>query len=262
MIKLIVSDLDGSLLNDAKEISADFWVLEQALREKNIQFVAASGRPYQSMIADFERIKNDIYFISDNGSYIVYKGKELYSDALSRKALQEFLQVSRTVENAFPIFCGKDIAYMEPNDPEVLKHALQYYREYEIVNDLMQVNDDILKVSICDLNGSEGNSYPKFKYLENDFKVAVSGPIWLDITNLHTNKGTALEKLQALLKITPEETMVFGDYLNDLEMIKDALYSYAMKNAHPDILNAANYVTAFDNNNDGVVKTIRDILKL
>lgn len=259
MIKLIASDLDGSLLNDEKQIAEAFWPLEKELRKKGIQFVAASGRPYQSMVADFERIKDDIYFITDNGSYIVYKGKELFSDVLSHQSLERFMQIAKTVENAFPVFCGKDIAYMEPNDPDVLKHALQYYRTYEIVEDLLQVKDPVLKVSICDLSGSEHNSYPKFKHLEDEFKVAVSGVIWLDITGLNANKGTALQRLQKMLNISYEETLVFGDYMNDLEMMQAARYSYAMKNAHPDIIKAANYITAHDNNNNGVVETIKEI---
>lgn len=198
MIKLIASDLDGSLLNDEKQIAECFWPLEEELRKKGIQFVAASGRPYQSMVADFERIKDDIYFITDNGSYIVYRGKELFSDVLPHEALVKFMQIAKTIENAFPVFCGKDIAYMEPNEPEVLQHALQYYRTYEIVENLLLVKDPILKVSICDLGGSEHNSYPKFKYLEKEFKVAISGEIWLDITGLNANKGTALKRLQKM----------------------------------------------------------------
>ena len=54
--------------------------------------------------------------------------------------------------------------------------------------------------------------------------------------------------------------MVFGDYLNDLQLMKAGKYSYAMKNAQREIIEAANFVTEFDNNEDGVVKTIKEFL--
>ena len=53
--------------------------------------------------------------------------------------------------------------------------------------------------------------------------------------------------------------MVFGDYLNDLEMMQNAKYSYAMKNAHPEIIKVSNFVTKYDNNENGVVRTIREL---
>jgi hydroxymethylpyrimidine pyrophosphatase-like HAD family hydrolase len=58
--------------------------------------------------------------------------------------------------------------------------------------------------------------------------------------NKHTNKGNAIEKLQKSLNILPEQTMAFGDYLNDIEMLKNARYSYAMENAHPSVKEVAN----------------------
>ena len=73
------------------------------------------------------------------------------------------------------------------------------------------------------------------------------------------NKGVALQHIQKVLNIKPEETMVFGDMFNDLEMIQGAHHSYAMKNAHPEIIKAANFVTAFDNNNSGVVDVIKKV---
>ena len=64
------------------------------------------------------------------------------------------------------------------------------------------------------------------------------------------------------LGITKEETMAFGDYLNDYEMLQESGLSYAMKNSHPDLLKVARFVTEYDNNNNGVVETIRKVLIL
>ena len=75
------------------------------------------------------------------------------------------------------------------------------------------------------------------------------------------NKGDAISHLQAHLGITPDETMVFGDHLNDVEMIQYATHSYAMKNAQDELKAIAAYVTEYDNNEAGVVRTIQKVIQ-
>ena len=92
--------------------------------------------------------------------------------------------------------------------------------------------------------------------------MTISGAYWIDITNEGVNKGVAVTALQEFLGISPEETMAFGDYLNDLELLKRASYSYAMKNAQEEVKQVAFYETKDDNNHNGVLKTICEVLKI
>lgn len=262
MIKLVVTDLDGSLLNEQKELPANFWEIEKKLSAAGIKLAIASGRPYHNLVNLFAPVKEDVYFLSDNGSYVTYRGKELLVSPLDRGAVKTFIELSRPLENIYPVLCGKKRAYMEDNNRDLLKLALQYYQDYEIVDDLTKVKEVILKVSLCDLVDAETNSYAHFKQFEKDYQVAVAGERWLDFTAFDANKGVAVKFLQEQLNIVPEETMVFGDYLNDLDMMSTAKYSYALKNAHPGIIEAANFVTELDNNENGVLDTIEKVLKL
>jgi len=77
--------------------------------------------------------------------------------------------------------------------------------------------------------------------------------------NKNINKGKAVQKLQHILNITPQQTMAFGDYMNDLEMLKNAHYSYAMENAHANVKKTAAF-QALSNNEFGVVEVIKDFL--
>ncbi|MGL5317497.1 MAG: HAD family hydrolase, partial [Bacteroidales bacterium] len=97
-----------------------------------------------------------------------------------------------------------------------------------------------------------------FKSWEDRVLVKVSGKIWLDISTKQANKGRAIECLQKHLGITAQETMVFGDYLNDLEMMQSAYYSYAMQNAHPELKAVSRFETD-SNEEDGVVKVLREL---
>lgn len=262
MIKLIAIDLDGSLLSDDKKLPPDFWQVIPQIFERDITVVIASGRPFHNIAAVFERIKDQLYFACDNGSYVVHADEEILVSRLEKASIKKFIEISRPIKDAYPVVCGKHIAYIEDCDEAFKKQALKYYQEFKIVEDLTMVEDTIVKLSLCDLAGSETNSYPFYKQFEKDFKVAVAGEIWLDITNIDGSKGNAIRAIQHRLNITPEQTLVFGDYLNDLDMIQNAGYSYAMKNAHPGILKAAKYITELDNNHGGVTDTIKKLLDL
>ena len=258
MIKLIASDMDGTLLNDKNEIHEEFYKVFQELKKKNIIFAAASGRQYYNLAKRFEKIKDDMMFIAENGTFVVYKGEELLLNALDKETAIELIKIGRDIKESYVVLCGKKSAYIESKDERLIKEVEKYYEEYKIVNDLTKVEDDILKVTICDFIGSEENSYT---YYNEKLQVSVSGQIWLDITDKGVNKGLAINKLQELLNIKHEETMVFGDYLNDLEMMESAYHSYAMENAHDDLKKVARF-RAKKNTENGVVEKIKEVLNI
>ena len=251
--------MDGTLLNDQHEIHPDFWKIEEELNKKGIMFSVASGRQYYNLESKFERIKERMLFFAENGTYVLHKGKELYVNSMDAQAARKFIEIGRKLEDTQIILCGKESAYVEYNDEEFIREIKQYYERLIVVKDLQQVEDTILKVTICDYRGVEENSYHSFKSFENEFKVAIAANIFLDITSLTANKGNAIKGIQKALNISPDETLVFGDYLNDLEMMQNTTNSYAMKNAHSEIIAASKFITIFDNNENGVLKTIAQL---
>lgn len=259
MIKLVITDLDGTLLTEEKQLPVDFWEIEEQLFQKGILFCVASGRQFYNMEALFEPIKDRLLFVSENGTYISYKGELLYLNVLQKKDITNFIGIGRNIPGANIILCGKHAAYIESNDSEFRAQAELYYQRLVKVDNLNGVEDEIMKVTICDFISPETNSFPYFVEYVNDFKVVVSGKIWLDITNWNANKGTAIEMIQKKINISALHTVVFGDYLNDLEMMRTAEYSYAMLNAHPEISKVAKYVTLKSNNESGVTDTIKSL---
>lgn len=259
MIKFIATDMDGTLLNDENEIHKDFYEVFKDLMKRNIVFAAASGRQYYNLLKRFDDIKDNMMFIAENGTFVVYKGEELLVNALDNQIAIELIKIGREIDKSYVILCGKNSAYIEKDDPMLIQQTEKYYAKYKIVEDLTKVSDEILKVTICDFNGSEYNSSKYFDDYKNKVQVTVSGEIWLDITAKGVNKGIAINKIQELLDIKYEETMVFGDYLNDLEMMSSAYHSYAMENAHEDLKKVARF-RAKSNNDNGVVQAIREII--
>jgi Cof subfamily protein (haloacid dehalogenase superfamily) len=260
-IKLIAADMDGTLLNNSHELSPDFFPVFEQMKEKGLLFAAASGRQYFNILNKLVNIQADVIFVAENGSYVVFKGEELLVQAMEPDIVKELLLTARNIPGTYSILCGKKRAYIESEAPEFMEHLKMYYDRYEVVDDLLKVADDqFLKIAICDLAGSEGNSFNFFKDKADQLQVKVSGSIWLDLSHKLANKGTALQVLQNKFGITFDETMVFGDYLNDLEMMNQAGFSYAMENAHVEIKNAARFLTK-SNEEGGVTIVLQQMLQ-
>lgn len=258
-IKMVVTDMDGTLLNSKHEVSERFFELFKKLKERNILFVAASGRQYHSIIDKLAPIKNDIVVIAENGGFAMQNGTELLSTPLPNTAKNSVLEILESVPNIHPVLCGKNYAHIRSDSSMFEEKLREYYTEYEVLDDLKAFEGEILKIAIYNYESSEKYIYPHVAHLEGDLKVKISGQNWVDISSPDAHKGFALQKVQKLNNIKPEETLVFGDYNNDLEMLALADFSFAMENAHPNVKEAANYATS-SNDNFGVERILEKLV--
>ena len=233
-VKLVVSDMDGTLLNSKGEVSSQFFEIFRKLQQKNIHFCAASGRQYNSIIEKLAPIKNDIFVIAENGAIAKRQADTLLLNALVSEKVIEIIPVLRKIEDANIVLCSKDVAYIESKDNHFINLFQEYYKNYFVVDNLVEIAKiiPILKIAVYHFNSSEEFIYPAVQHLKKEVLLKVSGQNWLDISDEKANKGNALRVLQKQLNITKEETMVFGDYHNNIEILQEAYFSFAMKNAH------------------------------
>ena len=260
-VKLIVTDMDGTLLNSDHEVSNLFFKQFEELKAKNIKFVAASGRQYHSILDKLKSIKEHITIVAENGAYIVKNDTEIYVNAIPEKEILNLITQVKNIDGAHIVLCAKKKAYFLKNNANFESIVTQYYTEYEILENFETLpNDNFLKIAICHYNGSEANIYPQLKYLESKWQLKVSGELWLDIALKENHKGNAIKYIQEEYQISPNETMTFGDYQNDIEMLKNSKYSFAMQNAHKDAKEAANFET-LSNDQHGVEAIIEKFLK-
>lgn len=260
MVKLIATDMDGTLLNSNHEIPNDFKDTIRALKEKDVMFAISTGRNYLDISYKFNDYKDELLFICENGTGIYYKDECIYSKFLEKDTIKQLVKLGREIDNAYPILCGTKGLYLEDEKAlEQLNILFPMNVPVTKVDSLLDVDDGIFKVNMFDLTDAETNSYPIFKN-ENIEGVTLtpSGRYWLDMSSFGTNKGIAIKKVQDMFDIDYKETMVFGDHLNDIEMMQSAYYSYAMKNGHDDVKEVANFETKYTNEECGVIKTIQE----
>ena len=260
-VKLVVTDMDGTLLDSKSKVSAQFLGLYNQLKKLNIQFIAASGRQYFSIIDRFdESIQNEITIVAENGAFAKHGDQELFTSSIPTEHISKSIDILRGLNNVYIVLCGKKCAYIETKDEAFVAMFQNYYSEFTIVEDLTKVtNDTFFKIAAFHFDCSETHIYPAVKHLENELQIIVSGKQWLDISHSNANKGYALNILQEKLGISKEETMVFGDYNNDLKMIELADFSYAMENAHLNVKKAAKYQTK-SNDNQGVEYILEQLI--
>ena len=258
-VKMVVTDMDGTLLNSQHKVSDRFFDIFKKLRDRNILFVAASGRQYQSIVDKLAPIKDDILVIAENGGFAMQNGLELVSTVLEAGVKEQVLDSIKNQPDIHPVLCGKHSAYVLDNSEAFEEKLKEYYTSYTTLKNLKSHTGEILKIALYHFESSEQYIYPLVKHLEGELQVKISGQNWVDVSSLNANKGYALSKVQERFSVQPSETMVFGDYNNDLEMLAKADFSFSMENAHENVKMAARYSTA-SNDAYGVEKILEQLI--
>lgn len=264
MIRLIASDIDGTLVPDGSDkINREIFDIILRLKQQGIYFTAASGRQWKSIERLFAPIKDQIFYIAENGAYVGARGRELRTTPMNSGDVFEIIRQVRELKDCEAMVSGSDVLYVESKNKCFLDYLIHgYHNEVEIVEDLLQVEDKFIKVSIyhSGFQAYEAAGNMIIPRWGEKLKVVTAGKEWLDIMEKEVSKGAALQEIQESLGISKEETMVFGDNYNDIEMFEQAEYSYAVENAAEAVRKAAKYLTD-TNQNDGVLKVLKTLLE-
>lgn len=264
-IRLVVADMDGTLLDGQGAVPPRMWPLLDRMRAAGIVFTPASGRQYATLAQLFAG-REGLAFIAENGTYVVRDGVEVSSDTVDPAVVRALIARLRELaadpgdpRDLGVVVCGKRSAYIERTDPAFRAEADTYYKALAEVADLSAVDDDVLKVAIYDFGDAESGTAPRIADFGDTHQVVVSGPHWIDVMNQGVDKGVAVRRLQRDLGVTADQTVAFGDYLNDVQMLGAATHSYAMANAHPDVLAVARH-RAPANTDEGVITVLQELL--
>ena len=262
MIKLIASDLDGSLLDDDKNLPADFDRVLAELKEKDVTFVVASGRDFASTEAVFGDRVNRLMCICNNGANIYENGKMIICHSLTKQQVKTTLDLVRSMENTEPLVFTLDKTYYTDGCEGFMEWTRNPYSPMDWVasyDELYNIEGDIFKIAIYDGSGNITDySYPAVKAaVGGETAVYVSGDIWVDVVNTNASKGMALQLVQEKLGISKENTMAFGDYYNDETLLERAEYPFVMEKG-VDLLKEKFPLRGGDNNRGGVTATIKE----
>lgn len=245
MIKLVASDLDGTiLLNGAQSVDESLFETIHRLAEQGMIFAPASGRQYHSLKQLFGPISKELMYIAENGALVMFREEVIYKRPMDRKLAMEIIEDVYAQPDCEVLVSGLKTAYIKPKS-EVYLHRMTSVVKYKtsIMDKFDDIDDDILKIAVCNLSGIHNSRDYFVNKWSDKVLTAVSGDQYLDFTAIGVNKGTAMQHIQEKLGIAPDECMAFGDNFNDIEMLDNVGYSYAMEKAHDGVKKHAKFTT-------------------
>ncbi|MDO4458683.1 MAG: HAD family hydrolase [Clostridia bacterium] len=251
MIKLVASDLDGTLiLNEynKNDIDPQMFDIIRELHKRGIHFAAASGRQYANLRNVFAPVADEIDYICENGALVVYNGEIVFRDEINRKEGQDLMARIMAIPQAEVLLSGVDTCYIAPKTKEYYERvAVNLQNVTEVVDDILATEEPYLKISMFHPDGISDELHEYFDKLCNDgtytnLTCALGGRQWLDFFHKDVHKGTALKILEEKLGVGSENTMVFGDNENDVGLMQEAAYSYCMASGNPKTKEKAKFI--------------------
>ncbi len=265
LIKLIASDVDGTLLTEGSlALNPQMFDMIRALKKKGIQFVAASGRQYESMTAVFGPVKDDIIFVADNGSYIYKNDKLLEFKAFDNETWRKIVRFLMTIPNINLMISSREGTFTNSRDEEFYRTVVEGYKvPMKVVDNLDEQDLHVCKVGVnCpDGNPSVIADLGRKEGFDEVSHILISGIYWIDFMPISTDKGSAIMWIADHLGIRHDETMAFGDSNNDIGMLKSVAESYAVAGARPEAKKAAGHVLSEGVEQDAVLHMLQKMYK-
>lgn len=266
-IRMIGVDLDGTLLNSEKQLTAyTREVLKKAI-EQEVAVVVATGRPFSGVPDELKHFPGMRYALTANGARILdmQKQKVVYENLLSGEIAEKVIDILKR-HHAIHEFFVDGVGYMNEDG---LKNVYAYFEDPHMAEYLQSTRITVkdvkeklqtMKCEVDKLQGIFRNQKDKQEALEelntlSGIVVTAAMDNNLAINKEGTNKGLGLLQLGKSLGISREEIMACGDGGNDVEMLKEVGFAIAMANAYDPVKTAADFVTV-SNDEDGVAKAI------
>lgn len=264
--KMIALDLDGTLTNSEKKITKRTYDALMEAQEQGICVVLASGRPDLGMSKLADELHLDFYggyVLSFNGAKIInWKTKEIvYKLPVPETSLEKIYRICR--EHDLPLLAHEHdhLIVEQPENPYIIKEAWINQMQIKKISSYSEyVHFPVYKFIAVGDGPYLAEKEPVVKaYLEPDCAVYRSTPYFLEIVGNGVDKADGLCRLGGILGISTDEMIACGDGYNDISMIERAGLGVAMKNAEPEVLQAADYITA-SNDEDGIAVLLEDVL--
>ncbi len=234
-IRLVVSDMDGTLLDDKHQLPDGFESFVAQLAQRGVTFAVASGR-HEYSLRRLLPSDADIVVIASNGAHVIEAGREVFLECLDRDRAVAIVERIRDVPDARAVVTTRTTAFTEDADEQFLGWLRTVLPHLEVVQPISELPSGcLISVGIFDHRSAESNSLPALGPLADGLNVMATAPTWVDVVSAAADKGSAVRRLQRERGITRDQTAAFGDFLNDLTLLEAATYSFAMANAHPEV---------------------------
>ncbi|ABS61294.1 Cof-type HAD-IIB family hydrolase [Fervidobacterium nodosum] len=273
MVKLIVTDLDGTLLNDDKHIPDDNIIALREAMEKGVHVSIATGRNFGSAKRYIKELGLDVPVIFQNGAFIYQwmEDKVIYKSDLKSEIAKLIVEKAREKGLFYVVYIDfleeKDM-YIDANySGEFLSYLKQNEWRINYVSDVVNYisnRDSIAEVALV------GDEEKIKNIVEDDLFIfgesvsvvknnRINSEVFYEFFGPNSSKDISFNYLLKYFNVKPEETMYLGDNYNDIGMLKIVGYPVVMENAPDEVKKYAKYVSK-SNNEAGVAYAVRKLV--
>ena len=269
-IKLVVMDLDGTLVDDEDTISEETVTLIKELRKMGVEFTIATGRLLSAVLDHADKLEIKIPLITLDGTIVNrYPGEpSIFESFLNAKHVKRAISLADKYFLTIALCHDSAIFYTEENAvlPTVLnKFGATFKEVYSYDNYL----NETLELVLCGDNKENVKhvankmSFPYTYGVRSSFYKSrdKGGTYYLEIRKMGSSKGDSMKKLQKHLNIKMKETAVVGDWYNDKSLFETDAVKIAIANAVPELKKMADYVTKRTNNENGIAEFLTMLYK-
>lgn len=253
--KLVVLDMDGTLLDNNHQVSDKNKEAINKLKSRGINVALASGRPFESIFPYAKELEIDTPIIATNGSFVKCPvTKKVYSSTvLPTNFAKEIIEYGMENEYSISLYLNEEVHTFHER---MVKVHYDLEKLHAKLIDTIDEEKDIYKIIYSHTAEKIEDAFEILhgKY-NKDMYITRSDDIYLDIMHSNVSKGLAIEQLISMLKISQSEVVVMGNSYNDIAMFHVANLSIAMGNSPQEVKEAANFVST-SNDDDGVAYAI------
>lgn len=233
-IKLIASDMDGTLLDENGQVPPETFDLILALREHGVRFVASSGRRYDRLCDFFSPVKDRMDFVASNGAQVFADGVQIDREVYSHLAIRRLAKTVAMFPNMHLALFDRTKSYLLDDEDKFVREVDKDLPNVERIYELPSPQVSIIKASIfCDDGNVMDNAYVLQRELGGLFTFAPSGSSYIDAMQPGISKASGIAQVMEYHGIDASEVMAFGDAMNDYEIIRFVGTGCAMANGRP-----------------------------
>lgn len=264
--KLLFVDLDGTLLNDAKQITTGNQQALEQLLARGHSVIIATGRPLRSAIKQAHTLGLDqpgCFLIAYNGAliYDCTTKQPIFSETLSHENVMRIFDYANTQGVHIQTYDDDDVL-VEPccDDDAVRRYCALIEMNYRVISDI-HIDLEKPPVKCLAIDFKEQTKLLQIQHwiqeqMSSEIDCFFSCPYYLEIVPRGINKGKAVHMLSHLMQVPIAHTVAVGDAANDIPMIEAAGVGVAMANASNAVKEASDDITKNDNNHDGIAQVI------
>lgn len=233
-VKLIASDMDGTLLDENGQVPPETFDLILALREHGVRFVASSGRRYDRLCDFFSPVKDRTDFVASNGAQVFADGVQIDREVYSHLAIRRLAKTVAMFPNMHLALFDRTKSYLLDDEDKFVREVDKDLPNVERIYELPSPQVSIIKASIfCDDGNVMDNAYVLQRELGGLFTFAPSGSSYIDAMQPGISKASGIAQVMEYHGIDASEVMAFGDAMNDYEIIRFVGTGCAMANGRP-----------------------------